>query len=181
MNGVRIVAALILTGCTAGPGDDASTASDPPDVSCTVAYRSAVTEPLEPSREVTLMAGESDNVELGDVTIAFDYSSSESEGASVRVDAFPAGSDAPLTRTLYQFIDGRPPTGDLFAGGHGFTGLSYVYPPGASSEAQFWCRASEDDEREPVAGDLRPVQPFAAAGAPETPEFRARGEQDGTS
>lgn len=133
-----VLTLLVLTGCSrpaAGPID----VSDLPAVVCTVAYRSAVTEPLDDQDEITLEPGERDTVSFDDLEVDLIYDASPQEGGALRVDASEPGAEGLLVRNLYQ-LPGSDPL-PSFVGGTGFTGLVYVYPPGSDAEAQYFCAA----------------------------------------
>ena len=67
--------------------------------------------------------------------LSITYYDNGHEGPSLFVHvSSPSGAD--IERVLYQFGTGRP----SFDGGHGFTGLHYVYSEGA--ELQWWCSAA---------------------------------------
>ncbi|MPZ88130.1 MAG: hypothetical protein GEU81_08655 [Nitriliruptorales bacterium] len=131
--------AVACVGC-AGPSSDAPiSAEDFPVVACTVAYRSAVTEPLQSTEEVSLRPGETETLTFDEAAIDLTYDFSEQEGATMRIDARQPGAEHYLSRGLYQFIAGEPPD-NAFAGGHGFTGLVYIQPPDSTAEAQYFCQ-----------------------------------------
>ena len=46
-----------------------------------------------------------------------------------------------LLGVLYQDIEILDATAAVESGGHGFTGLHYVYNPTSRAELQFWCEA----------------------------------------
>ena len=54
-------------------------------------------------------------------------------------------SEHTLSAILYQFAE-IPENG--MAGGHGFTGLHYIYHPGSEAELQFWAEVKEPGDSE---------------------------------
>lgn len=74
---------------------------------------------------------------------------SEQEGGTLIVDErLPEDGDFEFFhRGLYQFVPGDAPTGETFDGGHGFTGLAYVQPPGSTAETQYICVAEDNSSR----------------------------------
>ena len=66
-----------------------------------------------------------------------DYKVEVSAGTnSLKVCVLDKKTDKPITSQLYQF---GPSLKNLFVGGHGFTGLTYVHHPKTESKLQFWC------------------------------------------
>jgi hypothetical protein len=53
-----------------------------------------------------------------------------------------AANGAELARGLYQ-LDPVGGLDDQFIGGHGFTGLAYVFHPDSGAEIQYFCGAGE--------------------------------------
>lgn len=133
-------------------GADADAAGDmsgvPPDdaegrIHCTYAYRQTNVASDAPSpaalqfeeRTLELGAGDVAGATLGQLTLTARYSSDELEGSSFSLSV--AADDAQLFSVLYQF-DGALPQ-NQFAGGHGFTGLSYFTHPTAGGDYQSFC------------------------------------------
>lgn len=65
----------------------------------------------------------------------------EDNERSLRVWVTPTASQKVLAVQLYQLPADEGPV-DQFVGGHGFTGLNYVYDPASGAELQYWCEAS---------------------------------------
>jgi len=59
---------------------------------------------------------------------------------ALRVWVTPSASEQLLAVQLYQLPTEEGPV-DQFVGGHGFTGLNYVYDPVSGAELQYWCEA----------------------------------------
>jgi len=51
------------------------------------------------------------------------------------------GDEQELMSVLYQFLEMPYTFAYSVEGGHGFTGLHYVYNPTSRAELQFWCEA----------------------------------------
>jgi hypothetical protein len=130
-----LVALALVAGCGSG------TAQPPASITCHTQYRPDAGD-LAGASEQSLTVDRVDDVasrvqrlEFDTLTLEVAYQGSAPEGNNVTVVvATPDGE--PLVRDLYQFADG----GELrreFAGGHGFTGLQYVFHEAAS--LQVWC------------------------------------------
>lgn len=137
-----LLVALVLAGCSPSSiADGLRAAEDFPDVSCTIAYRDDVD--VAPSQErVALSPGEQQTLEFEQLVIVLTYQFDAGEGGSLLVDASLPDGGALIARDLYQFVPDDPPRND-FGGGHGFTGLNYIYPPGTTAEGQFLCTVDE--------------------------------------
>ncbi len=139
---VLLLATVTTAACAEKPRHSRLAVDDFPVARCRVAYRPTLSTGLQ-SEEVELRPGDGRSLAFHDVTIEMTYSFSKFEGATLWIDAKLPNATNFFTRSFYQFIAGQPPTGHLFQGGHGFTGLVYVHPPGSSSEAQYFCQANE--------------------------------------
>ena len=62
------------------------------------------------------------------------------EERALKVWVTPSDSDQELMALLYQLSKTERPVNQA-VGGHGFTGLHYVYHPHTEVELQFWCSA----------------------------------------
>ena len=66
---------------------------------------------------------------------------------SLHLQIYDAESGNSITSVLYQF--GEPPE-NRFDGGHGFTGLHYVYHPESEAELQFRASVEDTDEADGI-------------------------------
>jgi len=136
---VFIVAVLLCAAC-------GGSAADPPlSVTCHTLYRpdaesaDGETAPSLTVERVDGGATQPQRLEFDTLTLEVFYAGVAPEGNNVVVTvSTPDGR--PLVRDLYQFADGTQLTTE-FAGGHGFTGLQYVFHGDAS--LQVWCDAAE--------------------------------------
>jgi hypothetical protein len=130
----------------ANPGDEQNI-----EIVCHFFYRSSTRTPKGETRQFTINVPFVD----GDVPeIALDISkevafkdlacvaSAHYNSLSVRFQG--ADTRKTITSLLYQFGD-KPD--NRFAGGHGFTGLHYIYHPETEAELQFWAVVKESGSR----------------------------------
>jgi hypothetical protein len=132
---------LLMAAC----GGGAETAVPRADsISCNAAYRAGVGMPIE-SEESFILDDEASGYTMffSELTLNAQYSSGELDHErALRLWVTEAGETAELTSQLYQLpLDSGPV--DQFIGGHGFTGLNYVYHPESGAELQFWCAAAD--------------------------------------
>ncbi|HEU5066627.1 MAG TPA: hypothetical protein VFT61_00355 [Sphingomicrobium sp.] len=66
------------------------------------------------------------------------YDNDRYEGASLNVYVYSQTTGKLIEQTLFQFDRQQDPV-DQFAGGHGFTGLHYVYAPDSTAQLQYIC------------------------------------------
>lgn len=134
-----IILSLFLTACQGASDSDVPRA---PSITCHAAYRSGVRTPIE--REETFFFGDEDGqqrLDFSDLSLHAQYSSGElNNERALRLSVTEAGQTAELTAQLYQLPRDSGPL-NQFIGGHGFTGLNYVYHPTTGAELQFWCTA----------------------------------------
>jgi hypothetical protein len=109
------------------------------NIHCEVYYRSKAGLPLE-SAPVTPLAEHNDQIviEFDDMVFEARYQVDEFEGRALYISVTDLDSGTEINRVLYQFDDQNPPE-NQFVGGHGFTGLNYLYHPSSSAEMQYFC------------------------------------------
>ena len=66
------------------------------------------------------------------------YSDDRYDGRTVVAYVYSASTGKLLAETLFQF-DRQQAVANQFRGGHGFTGLHYVYAPDSDAELQYIC------------------------------------------
>jgi hypothetical protein len=131
------VIAMASTGCAA------PVAAPPRSLTCHTQYRPDA-ETLTGSRELSMVVERGDGptpqperIEFDALALEVTFQGDAPEGRNVAIVISTAGGE-PLVRDLYQYTDGTELTA-AFAGGHGFTGLKYVYHE--QSSLQVWCEA----------------------------------------
>jgi hypothetical protein len=111
---------------------------------CHIAYRSSVTVGIEREETISFAAANTNQ------TIAFPelefYAQywaglEEWEERGLKVSVSAVNTDEELAAQLYQ-ISKTEALRNQFEGGHGFTGLNYIYHPTSRAEVQYWCVAN---------------------------------------
>ncbi len=132
---------LLVTGCTGVQAEPASPAKASKIV-CSAAYRASTSMPIEREESITFEdAAAQQTMSFGELDLHANYWTGKGDGErSVQLWVSEAGGGDPLISQLYQLpLDSGPQ--NQFVGGHGFTGLNYVYHPTSGAELQFWCQA----------------------------------------
>ena len=146
---IGLLAALFpLAACssTAGQGDADKAGTIPEDITCEVFYRPAPGASFDESTLTLSTAGDQSankaSAEFDDMRVETTFISDVGEGQSLSIAVTDLTTGAELTRGLYQF-DSQAGLRDQFVGGHGFTGLAYVFHPNGDSEIQYFCGVGE--------------------------------------
>ena len=140
LNCLLICTLLGLAGCgptltQQAPSEEAATLQA---IDCHTAYRQSVTVPPEREETLTLTSTSGEqNIAFADLVFHAHYWGDEpgGEGPALRLAVTTVGATEELATTLYQLPTDAPPH-NQFSGGHGFTGLSYVYHPNSRAEIQ---------------------------------------------
>jgi hypothetical protein len=137
---VLLIVLVILTACgtTAEESNGNQAGTMPDDVSCEVFYRPAAGAPFEESMLTLSTAGDQGSLTFEDMGFEATFLSDAGEGKSLSIVVTDLVAGDELTRGLYQ-LDPQAGLRDQFIGGHGFTGLAYVYHPNVGSEMQYFC------------------------------------------
>ena len=146
-----LVASLVIALAACGSNDKASSSAVGPGttgevvaltVECTTAYRDEAREPLSTGMVTLSSAVPETEIELGTLKFGAIYYSGERSGEGRFLKISLTTSDGePLSEHLYQMLKTELPANE-FSGGHGFTGLAYMYDPSSQTEVQYWCTAS---------------------------------------
>ena len=129
---------LILAGCnTPSSGDSIAFSS----VDCHVFYRATAGEGISESPTLSLSTdGDMEFVQFEDIGFRAVFLADEFEGQSLSIVITNMENQQELTRSLFQ-IDQEKGLSNQFIGGHGFTGLGYVFHPTSDTELQYFCEA----------------------------------------
>ena len=136
---VMILLASAVLGCTsAGFSSKGST------IICEVFYRSTAGQSLEAAPLMTFSGGNVQQThEFEDMAFEARFQDDEFEGRALSIAVTDLKTGSELTRQLYQF-DAENPVANQFIGGHGFTGLNYVFHPDSSAEMQYFCSVQQE-------------------------------------
>jgi hypothetical protein len=130
---------LILAACS--PAADLQ--ADVTAINCETYYRSSATSEGQAQSSTAIFELNPDEKEWSetftDMTLLAAYHDDEFEGRGLQIVVSDAKSGRQMASYLYQFQSDKLPV-NQFQGGHGFTGLAYVYHPESPSELQFFCK-----------------------------------------
>ena len=133
-----LLLALLLAGCSpTGPGSSASSQDATPLI-CEVFYRPDAGQSLEAAPQITLDGNAPWEHEFADMFFEAWYQDDRFEGRALSIVVSVLETGAEITRQLYQF-DPQNPLQNQFIGGHGFTGLIYIFHPDSNAEMQYFC------------------------------------------
>lgn len=142
--GVVIGIVALVVSCGPSPAPDEAPSVVPISIQCEVFYRPSVTQSLSEGQTITLGTnGDREGVEFDDMAFDVQYYDDQFEGRSLVVSVSDRESDAQIVGHLYQ-MDRTRSVSNQFLGGHGFTGLVYVYHPSSQAELQYFCRSGQE-------------------------------------
>lgn len=109
------------------------------EITCEVYYRAAAGGALEAGPELVFSGeNEEQSAPFDDLLFIGRYTVDAGEGRAFAVAVSDAASGTEIARSLYQLSpDGLR---NQFIGGHGFTGLVYIFHPSAAAEMQYFCQ-----------------------------------------
>jgi len=127
--------AAVMTGCASASG------GPPAEIACEVSYRPSVAVPIQESRTITVSPENREEAvaaKFQDLSFQAAYTVPPTESPALLVSVL-SHEGRTVTSTLYQIPrEGRMV--NQFSGGHGFSGLVYVYAPASGAELQYNCR-----------------------------------------
>jgi hypothetical protein len=130
-----LILLFLLSGCSSAGSGNAVLG----DINCHVSYRPSAGESLVESPLLTLSAdGDSESIPFEALEFRAQFLSDAFEGQSLSIVVTDSGTQREITRALYQ-IDPKLGLSNQFVGGHGFTGLAYVFHPKSEAEMQYFC------------------------------------------
>jgi len=134
-----IVVVVMLAGCAPPPTVETNNeASLPERIECQVYYRGEPGEQLD-GKTITLdKGGPGGGAKWDELIFNAVYSGDQYEGWTVVVSVSKPANGEQVARQLYQ-IDRAKGLRNQFVGGHGFTGLVYLYPLDSQAEMQYFC------------------------------------------
>jgi hypothetical protein len=114
-----------------------------PRLHCEAYYRSSATSEGQAQSSTNIFELSPDEKDWSgtflDMVLIAKYHDDEYEGRGLQIVVSDLNSGRQLASYLYQFQVDKLPV-NQFLGGHGFTGLAYIYHPESPSELQFFCK-----------------------------------------
>jgi len=138
--GLVIGVMVLLVGCSPSPEEAGGQSVVPVSIDCRVFYRPSVTESLSESAITLTTHGDHEVIEFDDMAFNAQYWDDQFEGRSLLISVASPDTGDEVVRQLYQMDRGKSLI-NQFIGGHGFTGLIYVYHPSSTAELQYFCEA----------------------------------------
>jgi hypothetical protein len=129
---------LTLLGCSSAALDSDGTSGIPEAVVCETFYRPGPGQPLATAPPISLEGNQRRGETFAAMAFEAFYQEDEFEGRALSVVVMDLETGREISRQLYQFDPQNPPE-NQFIGGHGFTGLNYVFQSGSNAELQYFC------------------------------------------
>ena len=145
-SGVLVVVTVLgmlagIVACTPADTDTNGEAAVPIRIECQAFYRSSVTESLgEGTTAILDTDGDLEAIRFEDMVVNARYQDEAFEGRSLFVTVVDRETGDQIAGHLYQ-MERDQKIGNPFLGGHGFTGLAYVYHPTSQAELQYFCQS----------------------------------------
>lgn len=135
-----LVGLIILgVGCRSSANTGSSQQVEPASITCHVFYRNSSAEPLGPESAITLSQhNDRESARFEQLDFSAHYQDDQFEGRSLFITVSAEDTGQQLNGQLYQ-MDRQLGIRNQFVGGHGFTGLVYVYHPESRAELQYFC------------------------------------------
>ncbi|MCP4538609.1 MAG: hypothetical protein GY832_15860 [Chloroflexi bacterium] len=138
--GLVICILLVATSCRTPSKQANQQSTAPSNIDCQVFYRASTGASLSEGSLVALTPnGGLEVATFDELEFSAHYSGDQFEGPSVSISVIAPDTGEQIVRQLYQ-IDQAKGLVNQFVGGHGFTGLVYVYRPGSTAEMQYFCQ-----------------------------------------
>ena len=138
--GLLIGVTVLLVGCSPSPEEAGGQSVVTVSIDCRVFYRPSVTESFSESAVTLTTSGDREIIEFDDMEFHANYWDDQFEGRSFSIYVSSPDTGDEFVRHLYQMDRGKSLM-NQFIGGHGFTGLIYVYHPSSTAELQGFCEA----------------------------------------
>ena len=138
--GLLLGVVLLLAACRPSPEGAGGRSADPFSVECQVFYRASMAESFAESTVTLAQGGDHQVVEHDGLRFDAEYWDDPYEGQSLSISVTDLDTGEELVRQLYQIVRAKGLV-NQFVGGHGFTGLIYVYHPSSTAEVQYFCLA----------------------------------------
>jgi hypothetical protein len=134
-----ICISILTSACSTLETPTDSTLPSETMIVCEVFYRPSSGASMETAPLITFVGGnEQKSHQFERMAFAAYFQDDDYEGVALSIAILDRESGDEIFRQLYQF-DPQNPVKNQFIGGHGFTGLNYVFQPGSSAEIQYFC------------------------------------------
>jgi hypothetical protein len=134
-----LICITLLTGCGAGKSETVIKSSEQIRITCEVFFRPSAGTPLEASPELSFEGGNKrQSVDFESLSFEAIFQDDPYEGRALKINISTLDGRKTVVSQLYQFDSQNPPI-NQFVGGHGFTGLVYVFHPDSAAEMQYFC------------------------------------------
>ncbi len=136
---VTLLPMLILASCSSPSENNGGDSIVDSSVDCQDLYRAASGEVLSETPTMSLSTdGDLELVQFENIEFRAKFLDDEFEGQSLSISITNMENQRALSLSLYQ-IDQEKGLANQFIGGHGFTGLIYVFHPSSEAELQYFC------------------------------------------
>lgn len=137
--GLTLIVLVFISGCRAAETTSGDEAADNSTIVCEVFYRPGAEQAMEEVLEIIFTGGgDKQSREFEDMVLDAWFQDDEFEGRALTIEVATLDTDKGIARQLYQF-DSQNPVENQFIGGHGFTGLNYVFHPNSPAVVQYFC------------------------------------------
>ena len=145
---IRLTFILLLIGlissCRPKETETRTGSSNTSALICEVYYRQSTAQSLEAAPQITLGEGNAqETLPFVDMSFETRLRDDQFEGRALYIAVTNLDTGDEISRQLFQFDPQNPPE-NQFIGGHGFTGLNYVFHPDSSAEMQYFCSIKSD-------------------------------------
>ena len=138
--GLLIGLTVLAAGCSRSNEDAGGQSVVPVSIDCSVFYRPSASESLSESAVTLTTNADHEVIAFDDMEFNAEYWDDQFEGRSLLISVTSLDTGDEIVRQLYQMDRGKS-LNNQFIGGHGFTGLIYVYHPSSTAELQCFCEA----------------------------------------
>ena len=134
-----LVLLVLATSCGASATPVSEGGKIEGSINCHAYFRATSGEALTEAPTMTIsMDGDLEFIKFENMEVRVQFFADEFEGQSLSISITNLDDNAELNRYLYQ-LDQTKGLTNQFIGGHGFTGLNYIYHPNGAAEMQFFC------------------------------------------
>jgi len=135
---------FLMVGCAPSTTVPEPVAPDFGTLVCEVFYRPSPGSGMQSPPPLIFKGGnDSQSIQFDDLAFEARFQDDEFEGRTLSTIVTALETGVEISRVLYQF-DPQNPVENQFIGGHGFTGLNYVFHPTTTAEIQYFCRVEYD-------------------------------------